>query len=257
MTRVKVYPYKMGSRSAKMLARGLGSLRIRDTSNIRRKHVVINWGSSSVPEWINSPYVHKVLNDPRNVRLAVDKLKCFERLEYCGVDCLEYTPHRSIADDWLDHGKKIITRSVLDGHSGAGISVIKPGDELPDARLYTKYRKKVNEYRVFVIKDKIVDASCKRRVGNWRELPEFNKYIRNYGNGWVFCRDGLVLSDTVKNLAVRAIKALGLDFGAVEIGETRIGNAFVIEVNTAPSLDGETTNRRIVGEFGRYLREWL
>lgn len=257
MNRVKIYPYKMGSKSAKALARTLGSLRIRDTSNIRRKHVVINWGSSKVPEWNSSPSVYKILNEPTNVSNAINKLRCFEILQRNGIPCLEFTTNQSEALDWLDNGRRLISRSVLDAHSGVGIDVVNPGDDLPNSRMYTKYRKKKNEYRVFVLKDTIVDSSVKRRTLDWRENENFNKYVRNHCNGWIFCRDDHTLPESAKRIAVESVKALGLDFGAVEIGETRHGNCFVIEVNTAPSLDGDTTNERVSGAFKSYLREWL
>ena len=41
---LKLFPYKLGSISAKRLARTLGILRVSPSYNARRKDVIINWG---------------------------------------------------------------------------------------------------------------------------------------------------------------------------------------------------------------------
>jgi glutathione synthase/RimK-type ligase-like ATP-grasp enzyme len=242
--RIRVYPYKMGSKSARKLARALGALRVRENSPLNHRHLVINWGNSAVPNW-NS----RMLNNPRAVANAINKIDCFNELNNAEVDCLRFTTDRDEAQDWLDRGRRVIVRRLITAHSGEGIEMLNPGDRAPSARLYTKYRPKRHEYRVFVLNGRIIDYSIKRRRADWELLPNFNKYIRNYVNGWVFCRDNLTLPARARELAINAIRALNLDFGAVEIGETRRGNCFVIEINTAPSLEGETTSYRIINAF--------
>lgn len=250
MVKVRIYPYKIWSRSAKILANGLNATRIRANSIIGY-NPVINWGNTNMPTWRN-----RIINHPDNVALAVDKIACLRTLKEHNVNCLDYTTNKQEAKQWLDSGHMVLARKLISSHSGAGIVIVNPEDYLIDARLYTKYKRKRNEYRVFVMKDRIVDYSMKRRVENWEDLPNFNKYIRNYCNGWVFCRDNINLSDKAKEISINAIRALGLDFGAVEIGETKNGECFVIEVNTAPSLDGITTRDRITRAFIEETRLW-
>ena len=48
------------------------------------------------------------------------------------------------------------------------------------------------------------------------------------------------IKEEAKNAAIKAVEALDLDFGAVDIIETRQGEIFVLEVNTAPGLEGKT-----------------
>ena len=49
------------------------------------------------------------------------------------------------------------------------------------------------------------------------------------------------INKSVKEQALKAIQALGLDFGAVDVGyNTRENKAYVYEVNSAPGLQGTT-----------------
>jgi D-alanine-D-alanine ligase-like ATP-grasp enzyme len=50
-----------------------------------------------------------------------------------------------------------------------------------------------------------------------------------------------LVADYVRDqLSVEAVAALGLDFGAVDIIEDKEGNFYVLEINTAPGLEGHT-----------------
>ena len=73
------------------------------------------------------------------------------------------------------------------------------------------------------------------------EVDKPNWKVRNHDNGFIFVRGGFTAPDAVLEEARRAIKALGLDFGAVDIiWNDKQGKAFVLEVNTAPGLEGQT-----------------
>jgi hypothetical protein len=68
-----------------------------------------------------------------------------------------------------------------------------------------------------------------------------NPYIRSHGNGWNFCREGIEHPDAVVNAAIACVQALGLDFGAVDIGHERgTDRVCVYECNSAPGLEGST-----------------
>ena len=68
--------------------------------------------------------------------------------------------------------------------------------------------------------------------------------VRNYSNGWVFSanfeRSGDTWSDEVESEAIKAVKALNLDFGGVDVIWNRRQGVFVLEVNTACGLEGDT-----------------
>ncbi|MNL18562.1 hypothetical protein D3C87_1397120 [compost metagenome] len=81
-----------------------------------------------------------------------------------------------------------------------------------------------------------------------------NWKIRNHGNGFIFARneDGITPPDVLVQ-AVNAVKALGLDFGAVDvIFNDKEQKAYVLEVNTAPGLAGETL-QGYVKRFAQYV----
>ena len=63
-------------------------------------------------------------------------------------------------------------------------------------------------------------------------------------NGYVYTRGGIVSPDGMGDLAIRAVAALGYQYGAVDIiyNEKR-NQCFVLEVNSRPGLMGTTVER--------------
>ena len=56
----------------------------------------------------------------------------------------------------------------------------------------------------------------------------------------MYCRRNLKRLEDNEIYAIRATRALGLNFGAVDIIRDINNNSFVLEVNTAPGLEGLT-----------------
>ena len=152
MCRVIVWPYKMGSKSARDLARELGALRVYSDRNYRPRNsdIIINWGNSHEPTWnIDKPLV--IFNYPSRVRFTVNKINTFNYLHGRCIHTLPYTVNKDIAKQWLDEGSSVVCRTILTGHSGAGIVIVENGNLLPDAPLYTKLiAGDVDEYRVHI-----------------------------------------------------------------------------------------------------------
>lgn len=237
-----IYPYKPGSNSARELARALGVKRIsHKNSRFRGKpeKTVINWGASNVPEEVGKC---TLINNPDAVKRASDKLKFFENAE-----CRKpwYTTDWMEAGDYRDGNNcTIVVRHVLNGHSGEGIELSEPGAYMPEeAPLYTAYVPKKNEYRVHVFRGQVIDVQRKARK---RDVPDdqVNWKVRNYANGFIFARNGDALWDVppdVLEQATRAVASLGLHFGAADvIFNDRRQLAYILEVNTAPGLEGTT-----------------
>jgi glutathione synthase/RimK-type ligase-like ATP-grasp enzyme len=250
MTNRKIFilPYKTGSLSAKSLARALNCKRLkREQSRYVNQphHVVINWGASSMP---TSFLVGRgtLLNRMEAVRLAADKLKAFLTLSQNNTITIPpFTTTKSEALTWIEQGSKVVARTSLRGHSGAGIVMLTSIDSLEEvnAPLYVKYIKKQQEYRVHVFNGKVIDVQRKMRN---RSIPddEVNWEVRNHCNGFIFGRDGVELPSTATDMCIATVACLGLDFGAVDlIYNERADTYYVLEVNTACGLTGTTLEK--------------
>jgi hypothetical protein len=246
ISRLVILPYKIGSLSAKLLANRLTELlglkvrRVRHEGKYRPKlrSLIANYGSASAPAW---PTLGRWINSPHSSQAAGNKLRAFEKLRAGNVATPEWTTDRQVAKTWVESGGVAVIRTILNGHSGRGIILADVVDKLVDAPLYTKYKKKRKEFRVHVFQGKVIDVSEKRRRRVEVRPVLFDGYIRNLANGWVFCRDGVVRPADLDSSAIAACAALGLDFGAVDvIWNERENKSYVLEVNTAPGLQGTT-----------------
>lgn len=63
-------------------------------------------------------------------------------------------------------------------------------------------------------------------------------WIRSFDGGWRIVYDNFESSRPLRDLAASAVSALGLNFGAVDIGQLVGGSFVVLEVNRAPGLEG-------------------
>lgn len=228
---LKIRPYKMGSVSAKALARSLGVKRLKERSRYQPgpSTSILNWGGTKTIRHT------KILNNPEAVKAATNKLSAFRILKAANIVTPDFTSDEHVAREWQEDGFRVVARTVLNGHSGQGIVIVQPDDALVHAPLYTKYTKKTHEYRIHVFKGKIIDVCEKRK----RNGIEGNSLVRTLNNGWVYCRTGVVLSESGRRLAISAVGALRLDFGAVDI-IMKDNKFYVLEINTAPGIVGST-----------------
>lgn len=236
---IRIYPYKMESTSAKSLAGTLGALRVRPYGRFRPRHhhTVINWGNSTPPgSWsINRPGL--VLNLPSSVAQATNKLTTYLLLKEASLNVPPFTTDPTTAAAWSANGQLILARTILNGHSGAGILEIPPYTEtslIPAAPVYCTYLTKRHEYRIHVVGNTVTDFQAKRRKS---AIPdsEINWHIRSNANGFVYCRTNVNPSPTTKEIAIQAVNALDLDFAAVDI-IIHDDIPYILELNTAPGL---------------------
>lgn len=243
--RIRVYSPNP-SRGSLALTRAMGIRRIRREGSrfvARPSDVIINWGGHTIPDHLAAA---TIINSPESVHLACDKLATFRELDERGVCIPLWTDDRERAQRWSDGGKTVIVRKLTRAYGGKGIVVVEPGGEVPEAPLYTMYRKKTDEYRVHVIGQEVVDVVQKRRLRDEARNDRWDgdNHIRNKANGWIYARDGVERPDRVAEEAVNAVAGLNLHFGAVDIGwSPRSRKATVYEVNTAPGLEGTTVER--------------
>lgn len=238
------FPYKAGSKSAALFTRLVNGKQLKlegSKYKPQARDVVVNWGSVRCPDF--SPA--RVLNRQPGVAKAVSKLKTFAELRNKGVVVPDWTQDKATAQEWLKTGK-IIARDLDSGRGGVGITVYKKGGSIDRAHLfYTRYFRKNREFRLHVFKDAVIFAQEKRKKVEGLDPQKFDPYIRSHDRGWVFCfhhfNDSPIHPDVYKG-CVSAVRSLGLDFGAVDVGYNEESGYCVFEVNTAPGLEGETLN---------------
>jgi hypothetical protein len=246
---VLILPYKRGSASASALSQRLGARQMKvEGSTLRNsnKNTIINWGNSTAD--LSALDKVRVINPQVPVAKASNKLKFFEAVSSSEepISIPLWTTDKEVAHGWLSDGTDVVVRHKLQGHSGDGIQMVLHDDlgaEFPDAPLYVAYVKKRDEYRVHVVGGTVTDVQRKARRSS-TPLDAVNWQIRNHSNGFVFVRERVDPPQVILDDAVKAVKILGLDFGAVDIiWNQNLGKSYVIEVNTACGLEGTTLDR--------------
>ena len=247
-----IVPYKIGSQSAKrikdgIVAAGHRCVRVRPDSTTYRPRPtdkIIYYGGSPARYLSNT-----VINRTRD--LANNKLKTLQRLQEIGLSTVEWTTDREVASQWQG---TVVARHTLSGHSGQGIIAFyhaceygPEGSQWPAAPLYTKYLKKTYECRVHVFNGRVIDAQIKRKKTTGIDATqETNTLIRNIHTGWVYCREDFTLPPAATELSIAAVNAVNLNFGAVDLIYNKYYNKFyILEINSAPGLDGTTLDNYI------------
>jgi len=178
-------------------------------SRVKDGDLWINWGA---------PFLHDLpkvtcLNSVR----AQDKKQQLITLAGAGVPTLEVSEQNR--DGWL--GRSLHHQEGRDLLNNSGKDY------------WTRKLDFSRELRIHIYKDKSIHAGLKVP-----RVPNPHTWIRSYNSGWRLdysrAKD---INNSRRELAKQAIKALELDFGAVDIGILKNGNPVVIEVNTAPGLD--------------------
>lgn len=208
---------------------------------------LINWGNGRAP--VGTGPFSSISNSFAAVATASNKLSTFRALEgKDGIRIPVFTTDRSVAAGWIRDGVVVVCRTQLSGHSGAGIVLASSEAELVQAPLYVQYVKKQQEFRVHVAFGEVIDVQEKRRAkrdsdGDGEGVPA-NYQIRNHHTGWVYCRENITEPVGLREMAIRTVPELGLDFGAVDlIYNAKRNEVYVLEVNTAPGLEGSTVDK--------------
>ena len=239
---MKLYPYNQGSASAKSLAKALGIKRIKHKGKpIQVRGGLINWGSSG---FVRNIAHDGVFNTPDCVAIAVNKLQSFNALKG-NASIPEFTESLEEAKKWLAEGVTVVERHKLTGHSGEGVRIVEPGQELQQAPMYVKYIPKKHEYRIHVFRDKVFFVQRKARKN---DVPDANVNwkVRNLKGGFIYANQDVDIAEEAKQQAIITIKTLGLDFGAVDIiYNERSDKYYVLEVNTACGLTGTTLDKYV------------
>lgn len=251
-----------GSRSARALATALGAgLATADSRrSTRQDRYVINWGVSLAPQAFRQRGL-TFSNVPGAVGTCANKLNTFEWLWSANVPCVGWSDGRhgqlDVIRTWLAEDGKIVVRHTVTGHSGAGIQIVRSGEEIPAAPLYTRYYKKQAEYRVHMFYGQPILIQQKRKQNGGVE----DSLIRTRGNGWIFTVNDLSCDargyrDELVQLASAGASAVGANHCAVDIlvkHEAGVATGqqgmAIVEINSAPALEASSTLTAYVQAF--------
>lgn len=264
--KILIYPYQIYSESARalqdeLISRNISCKRCRKDRDyiIGRYSTIVNWGNGEWPQWLSTK--RDIINPPHKVKDASNKITTFQLLQG-KVAMPQFTIEKSEANTWRTRGSAILARTKINGSGGEGIIVVEPTDQLPDAPLYVMYIKKKFEFRVHVFMGEVIDIQHKKRD---LSVDIVNNKIRSHSNGWVFTRNDLpplAIDYRLSRAAITAVRLLQLDFGAVDvIYNSDLDMFYVLEVNTAPGLEGQTVKiyaekiikRCVDAQLARYL----
>lgn len=243
LTNVLFTPYKLQSKTYKELKKRLKGRNLHEEDGNISGKLVINWGLSKKPIGFNLKE-NTLLNKYTAVAKSRDKYRAFQCMKDT-VQIPQFTTSLDQALKWVEDGHTVFGRKKT-GYGGRDIVKHTDFKQFCDRNFFTKYIPKKDEFRVHIGDGEIFDYQRKAL----RKIDDFGKainpddvdfQIRNLYNGFIYARSNVNLPEDVKVQALAAMKALKLDFGAVDvIYNQHYDKAYVLEINTAPGLTGTT-----------------
>lgn len=253
MTKIYLYSYDERSLGSKEISRGLKASRIRhhgSTFQGSPDKTVIIWGAREIPEEVAKC---GLVNKPEALKRVINKRDFFKLMsESDGARIPPFTTDPKEAVEWAKKGLSVVARTKLESKSGAGIVFLDDSDTLSDwlkAPLYTQYIKKAEEYRIHIAFGHVIDIQRKilRKThpdtGEPIDPKTVDFRVRNLANGFIFAKQNLDVPSDVIYQAEKAMKKVKLDFGGVDVIFNKSQNkAYVLEINSAPGLEGSTVD---------------
>lgn len=131
-------------------------------------------------------------------------------------------------------------------HHVGGLDLLTP-PAAPD--YWVKKETITEEYRLHIFDTKSIRAGKKAPRTGLPTAP--SPWVRSFDGGWKIVYDRYESTRAQRDIAAGAVGALGLTFGAVDLGLLADGSLIVLEVNRAPGLEGGT-----VEAYGRAIEGW-
>lgn len=246
-----------GNPSAQTLRNAVGN--INTTFNIHA-----GWGARYIP-----------LKDGLVILNGVARRDAREQLEMLAAANLntpQWTADINVAKEWVLSGSRVWGRNWIHTRGtdiiGSGyVKVVKINRTKSESRyvfnprwLQREWWVKVidndlirNEWRIHIFQGRSIGRGLKVQTGDTQRIQP----VRNRDNGWTMVHN-VEPSATVKNAAAQAVKAVGYNFGAVDLFEMQDDSIVVLEVNSAPALRSDYTIAAYTTAFSRISEgKWL
>lgn len=188
------------------------------------------------------PRASVVLNQASAIKLAGDKLLAIEAMASEGIPTVPFYRTWEQAQA-AARGTGVILGRTKHGMRGQGITVYTPGNRPRVAHeWYSMYQEPTREIRLHVVDGEVIHIQ-----GKYLDFPQLaskNPYVRNHESGYRYRTPKQKIRSQRQEMAIEAVRALGLNFGAVDM--LLFGNEadpMVLEVNTAPACSPLTAQR--------------
>lgn len=247
---IYIYPYSRFSESARLIANNSeGRIKLFRPA----KHFPS--GFDSIIRWGNVPVVNgtnKVIN--KNNSIVINKSIFFNHCkEYDWCPKFSHSFNEDVKK-WLTDGSKVVCRKKVSSSGGDGIFILKPSDNLDsegikkniqESKLFVKYIPKELEFRVHVCGGKVIKVQ--RKIMKKGQQPKEGWEVRSYDNGFRFQSvDPSSIPEECLAVATKAVHHCGLDFGGCDVIYNKASDrAYVLEVNSAPGIEGDTVKAYI------------
>ena len=219
-----------------------------DRSGLKPFDVVVSWGLSYHGD---RPSLNGNVNQ-------FDKHAAFERFNSAGVQCpLTVSMSDAMRLGGLNPPLPWLARKV--SHvKGKDIKVCINWRQVEDVihsrkhDFFSVFIPTETEFRVWVFQDKAFAIQEKVYKGP----GEYAVFLRNNRFGFKFeKRDNLRGNNELLNThSIAAVKALGLDFGAVDVLLGKDGRYYVLEVNTMPAIDSVKRSSGV--RLAKHISKW-
>jgi len=220
------------SSTGRELARAMGV----ESGEVCRNRIetLIRWGSRGA---VGYRPTGGVINSRAAIQKASDKRAALEFMRGAGVNvpkgmCIDDARYR-----WFQWNTGPLVGRPIQHQGGSGFHLCLNSADVVravnnGAEYFTEYVPNGEEWRAHIVGGQMVMAQLK-----CAEPVVSNEYCRNRENGWALNRRPA--PGWVESIGVQAIRALGLDFGAVDMCKGNNGQSYVLEVNSAPGLEGD------------------
>lgn len=242
--------------TGKELREALSAIR-KSTDRKAKCDLFIRWGTTE--QFDNLKY-KKELNSLEAVLRTTNKLTMLQTLLAAGVATLDFSNDVTDLDAFKDREGNVYIRNRL--------GVVRYGNDYNESRdLYFSrpIRFKRREYRVHVFNGKVLGAyekvplvSATAEDQNATASTNRPKLFKSDTCKFVRCdltSEGARVNASAQALCIQSVQALGLVFGGVDLARDKHGNFSIIEVNSAPGLNGLNVERWVEAIKEYYTQE--